>query len=57
MWSPPKFLAWQKGFRLGSGLILRKLGLWLLVCSQPLLVNGTGILLMVIEGISWLVAL
>ena len=23
----PKSLAWQKGFRLGSGLILRKLGL------------------------------
>ena len=26
-WSPPKSLAWQKGFRLGAGLILRKLGL------------------------------
>ena len=25
-WSPPKSLAWQKGFRLGSGLTLRKLG-------------------------------
>ena len=26
-WSPPKSLAWQKGFRLGSGLIWSKLGL------------------------------
>ena len=25
-WSPPKSLAWQKGFRLGSGLIWRRLG-------------------------------
>ena len=31
-WSPPKSLAWQKGFRLGSGLILERLGLLLLVC-------------------------
>ena len=26
-------LPWQKGFRLGSGLILRSLGPWLLVCA------------------------
>ena len=25
-WSPPKSLAWQKGFRLGSGLTLERLG-------------------------------
>ena len=25
-WSPPKSLAWQKGFRLGSGVIWRQLG-------------------------------
>ena len=31
--NPPKSLAWQKGFRLGSGLIWRLLGLWLVVCS------------------------
>ena len=56
-WSPPKSLAWQKGFRLGSGLIWKVLGLWLLVCDLPLLVSGTGILLVVIAGILWLVAL
>ena len=53
---PPKSLAWQKGFRLGSGLILRKLGPWLL-CNVSLLASGTGILLVVIAGILWLVAL
>ena len=57
MWSPPKSLAWQKGFRLGSGLISRRVGLWLLVCNLPLPVSGTGILLVVIVGILWLVAL
>ena len=56
-WSPPKSLAWQKGFRLGSGLTLRRLGLWLLVCNQPQLVSGTGVLLMVVAGTLWLVAL
>ena len=30
--SPPKSLVWQKGFRLGSGLILGRLGVLLLVC-------------------------
>ena len=30
-WRPPKSLAWQKGFRLVSGLMWRHLGLWLLV--------------------------
>ena len=57
-WSPPKSLAWQKGFRLGSGLILRLLGLRLVVCSLPLLlVSGIGVLLVDIVGILWLVAL
>ena len=26
-WSPPKSLAWRKGFRLGSGLMWKLLGL------------------------------
>ena len=55
--SPPKSLAWQKGFRLGSGLTLRVFGLWLLVRNLLLLASWTGILLVVIAGISWLVAL
>ena len=42
-WSPPKSLAWQKGFRLGSGLTLRKLGLLLLGCSLLLLVSVVGL--------------
>ena len=29
------YLAWEKGFRLGSGLTLRRPGLWQLVCNQP----------------------
>ena len=33
--SPPRSFAWQKGFRLGSGLTLRLPGLWLVVDSQP----------------------
>ena len=56
-WSPPKSLAWQKGFRLGSGLILGRLGLLLLVCILLLPVSVVGLLLVVIAGISWLVAL
>ena len=44
-WSPPKSLAWQKGFRLGSGLIWRRLGLLLLVCLLLQLVSVLGVLL------------
>ena len=44
-WSPPKSLAWQMGFRLGSGLTLRRLGLWLLVCDRHPPVRGVGVLL------------
>ena len=41
--SPPKSLAWQKGFRLGSGLTLRRLGPWLLVHDQlPTCKRGWG---------------
>ena len=42
-WSPPKSLAWQKGFRLGSWLIWKLLGLWLLVSSlgSPASAHGT----------------
>ena len=36
---------------MGSGLTLRRHGLWLLVCNSPLLVRGVGILLVVIAGI------
>ena len=39
-WSPPKSLAWEKGFRLGSGLISKFPGLWLLVSS--LLLRGVS---------------
>ena len=49
--SPPKSLDWQKGFRLGPGLTLRRLGLQLLVCNLPPTCSGTGILLVVIVGI------
>ena len=56
-WSPPKSLAWHKGFWLGSGLILRKLGLWLLVGSLLLLVCVSGVLVVVLVVILWLVAL
>ena len=42
----PKSLAWQKGFRLGSGLILKVLGLWLAGRSTFLLLVGvSGVLL------------
>ena len=48
LWCPPKSLAWQKGFRLGSGLISKVLGhqplasnLLLLVCVSGVLVVGT----------------
>ena len=53
----PKSLACQKGFRLGSGLILRKLGPWLLVCNLLQHVSEIGALLVVIVGTLWLVAL
>ena len=56
-WSPPKSLAWQKEFRLGSGLIWRVLRHWLLACNRPLLVSGNGVLLVVVVGVLWLVAL
>ena len=56
-WSPPKSLAWQKGFRLGSGLTLRKLGLLLLGCSLLLLVSVVGLRLVVIVGTLLLVVL
>ena len=54
-WSPPKSLAWQKGFRLGSGLLLKLLGLWLVVSSLLPLASAPGILLAVTGGTSWLV--
>ena len=54
---PTRIPCLAKGISAGLGLMLRKLGLWLLVCNQHLLVNGTGILLVVIVGILWLVAL
>ena len=44
-WSPPKSLAWRKGFRLGSGLISKVLGLWPLVCGRLLLVRELGVLI------------
>ena len=56
-WSPPKSLARQKGFRLGSGLTLRKLGLLPLVCSLLLPVNVVGLRLVVIVGTLLLVVL
>ena len=42
-WSPPKSLAFAKGFRLGSGLILERLGLLLLVCILLLPVSVVGL--------------
>ena len=56
-WSPPKSLVWQKGFRLGSGLTLWKLGLLLLVCSLLLPVSVVGLRLVVIVGTLFLVVL
>ena len=56
-WSPPKSLAWQKGFRLGSGLICRVLWLWLRVSRRLLLARVFGMQLVVIAGTSLLVVL
>ena len=47
----------ERDFGLGSGLILSLLGHLLLVCLLPLLVSALGVLLVVIVGILWLVAL
>ena len=55
-WSPAKSLAWQKGFRLGSGLILTLLGLWLVVRILLLPASVLGILVVVTGGTSWWVA-
>ena len=55
--SPPKSLAWQKGFRLGSGLTWRLPGLWLVVDSQLLLVSVSGVQVVVIVVTLWLVVL
>ena len=52
-WSPPKSLVLQEGFRLGSGLIWKLLGLWLVV----LLTSVLGMLVEVTGGTSWWVAL
>ena len=46
-----------KGFRLGSGLTLRKLGPWLLVYDRHPPVTGIGVLTVVIAGTLWLVVL
>ena len=54
-WNPPKSLAWQKGFRLGSGLIWGKLGLLLLVCLLLLPVSAVGLRMVVMEEILFLV--
>ena len=56
-WSPPKSLVCEKEYRLGSGLIWKLLGLWLLVSSLLLPVNVLGVPVVVIVVISWLVAL
>ena len=56
-WSPPKSIAWQKGFRLGSGLISRKLVFLMLVCILLLPVSVVGLRLVVIVGILFLVVL
>ena len=47
----------KRDFRLGSGLILKVLGLWLLVGNLLLLVGVSGVLLVVLVVILWLVAL
>ena len=54
-WSPPKSLAWQKGFRVGSGLTLKLLGLWLLVCNCSHLQAGLEVPRVVIVGVLRLV--
>ena len=46
-WSPPRFLAWQKGSWLGSGLIWRRLGPLLLVKFLALPAGKIGGLLWV----------
>ena len=56
-WSPPKSFAWQKGFRLGSGLTWNLLGLLLEVGCLLLLVSVPGVPLVVTVGTSWWVAL
>ena len=56
-WSLPKSLAWQKGFRPGSGLTLVRLGLLHLVCSLLLPVSVVGLQLVVVVGILSLVVL
>ena len=50
-------LARQKGFRLGSGLILERRGLLLLVCILLLPASVVGLRLVVIVGILFLVVL
>ena len=52
-WSPPKSIALQKGFRLGSGLIWKLLGPWLLVRNLLLLASVLGTLVVVTGGTSW----
>ena len=54
---PTKIPCLAKGFPLDSGLTLRLLGLWLLVFSLLLLASVLGVLLVVIVGTSWSVAL
>ena len=52
-WNPPQSLAWQKGFRLASGLIWSLLGLLLLVRNLLSLASVPVVLPVVIVGISW----
>ena len=47
---PAKIPCLAKGFRLGSGLILKLLGLWLVVRNLLLLASVIGALVVVIEG-------
>ena len=54
---PTKIPCLAKGISLGSGLTWRRLGLLLLDSNLSLLASETGILLVVITGILWLVAL
>ena len=56
--SPPKSLAWQMGFRLGSGLTWNLLGHWLGVADSLLLpFTVLGIPLVITAETSWWVAL
>ena len=50
---PPKPLAWQRRFRLGSGLTSKQLGPGLLVCNLLPLVSVIGVLVVVIVGTLW----